>query len=804
MAGKSKMMPTSPLSVILRHLLADLRPGGDGMTDGELLARFLGSRDEDALAALVRRHAPMVWGVCRRHLNHHDAEDAFQATFLVLVRKAVDVPRQAVANWLYGVARQTAVRLRTTRAIRGRRETQVLNMPEPTVTEVRDADWYSVLDEELGRLPHHYRGVIVQCDLEGMTRKEAAQQLGIPEGSVASRLARARMLLANRLTRRGVVFSGGSVAAAFRSWSASASAPPPLVASTIKAASLCAAGQTATGVISANVAALGEGMVRAMFLAKVKTVTCALALTVLVGLGGAALVSGSGRLPMAGAETTSQDEDEVKPAVEAQKLVRQLGSPSFANRQAADEALTKMGAAAATSVRTGMADADLEIAKRCEAIWPRLWQTEIAQPEADRLAGYDHPLWIRFRKVAGDDASSRTLFAELAADLRWFEKLEAINAEPTKAADAYATELKERVERLNQGWREAEAAAGFRTGLITPRSGYPTRVEFATLLFLGTFPSTAAVTYRGTGHHDSASHSMVFALGQAQTPAMRRLFAAWLETRMDHGAIQLGLSQVVRFPISEVLPAARKHAASAELPSGTRALALLVIARLGGAEDLPLLKRAFADTRVWYTTKLASGTANERTIEVQVGDIAVGSALWIYGQRAADFGFPMAEMFKNHPDTLAQYGMLGFLDHDTRQAAHKKAEAWLDEHKNDKATRYRVKDWQGLFDGKATEHWKTEGQVTIEDGLLKIGDDKGGSIVTTARFARGSLSFVYRQAGDAKAMLTWRGEEYALSPARQGWTNDGYEQDTKGEWPIRIVAPPGTTLWLREIAYRPY
>src|SRR5213078_2918920 len=124
-------MPTSPLNVVLQHLLADTGPDGGGMTDGELLARFLGSRDDCALAALVQRHASMVWGVCRRLLDHHDAEDAFQATFLVLVRKATSVPEHAVANWLYGVARQTAIRLRATAAKRGRREIQVLNMPEP-------------------------------------------------------------------------------------------------------------------------------------------------------------------------------------------------------------------------------------------------------------------------------------------------------------------------------------------------------------------------------------------------------------------------------------------------------------------------------------------------------------------------------------------------------------------------------------------------------------------------------------------------------------------------------------------------
>jgi RNA polymerase sigma factor (sigma-70 family) len=269
-------MPTSPLTVVIRHLLAHVGPDGGGLTDGDLLARFLGSRDKDALAALVRRHAPMVWGVCSRLLhNHHDVEDAFQATFLVLVRKAADVPRQAVANWLYGVARQTAVRLRAMAAKRGRRERQVVSMPEPTASEARDTDLHAVLDEEVSRLPDHYRCVLILCDLEGRTRKEAARQLGIPEGSVASRLARARAFLAKRLTWRGIVLSGSVMVAL-----SAASAPPALVASTIQVASLLAAGQAA-GIVTAKVAALTDGVVQAMFVTKIKSV---LAVVLLAGL----------------------------------------------------------------------------------------------------------------------------------------------------------------------------------------------------------------------------------------------------------------------------------------------------------------------------------------------------------------------------------------------------------------------------------------------------------------------------------------------------------------------------------------
>src|SRR5262245_42272527 len=198
-------MPTRQMNKIVQQLYraAGVWDGAE-FTDGQLLERFVSCREEAALAALVRRHGAMVWGVCRRVLgNYHDAEDAFQATFLVLVRKAASVvPREMVANWLHGVARQTALKARATAAKRKDRERQVAEMPEPTAAEQGPwRDLRPLLDEALRRLPARYRAVIVLCDLQALTRQEAARQLGVPEGTVAGWLARARTMLAKRLTR---------------------------------------------------------------------------------------------------------------------------------------------------------------------------------------------------------------------------------------------------------------------------------------------------------------------------------------------------------------------------------------------------------------------------------------------------------------------------------------------------------------------------------------------------------------------------------------------------------------------------
>jgi len=162
-------MATSELSRVLQTLRrATLLPEEASLSDGQLLESYVRSRAEAAFAALVSRHGPMVWGVCRRVLHcHQDAEDAFQATFLVLVRKAASVvPRELVANWLYGVAHQTALKARALTARRQSREKQVLAMPEPALEQqdLRDG-LQPLLDQELGRLPDKYRALIVLCDL---------------------------------------------------------------------------------------------------------------------------------------------------------------------------------------------------------------------------------------------------------------------------------------------------------------------------------------------------------------------------------------------------------------------------------------------------------------------------------------------------------------------------------------------------------------------------------------------------------------------------------------------------------------
>jgi RNA polymerase sigma factor (sigma-70 family) len=244
------------------------------LSDAQLLDRFLARREGAVFEAIVRRHGPMVWGVCRRVLrDHHDAEDAFQATFLVLARRAASVmPPERLGNWLYGVAYQTARKARATRAKRRAREGQVPDVPEPMAApdDARD-ELVESLDRELSRLPEKFRIPIVLCDLEGRTHQEAASQLGWPIGTVSSRLSRGRSMLARRLSQRSTPLSVGLLAEFLTQESASARVPTQLIGPTARAASLLAAGGAVmAGVVPAAVDTLTGEVLKMMLFSKLK------------------------------------------------------------------------------------------------------------------------------------------------------------------------------------------------------------------------------------------------------------------------------------------------------------------------------------------------------------------------------------------------------------------------------------------------------------------------------------------------------------------------------------------------------
>ncbi len=273
----------------LRHLVRSLRESAGsaagGVGDAELLDRFARGRDEAAFELLLYRHGPMVLAVCRRFLREpHDVEDAFQATFLALVRKAGSVRRgDALGGWLHRVACRVALRLRGDRARRAGREqagVEQVTAPPPRDWGAAD-DLRGVLDEEVNRLPERQRAAFVLCCLEGKTGREAARQLGCSPGTVSSRLTRAREVLRRRLVRRGLAPAAvTAVALGGEAWAAVV--PTVLVASTLKVSISFAAGTALPG----RAASLAEGVLRAMFLSKVRLGTLVVLLAVALAAGG--------------------------------------------------------------------------------------------------------------------------------------------------------------------------------------------------------------------------------------------------------------------------------------------------------------------------------------------------------------------------------------------------------------------------------------------------------------------------------------------------------------------------------------
>ena len=273
----------SPLLRQLNRLLESRQ--ADGLSDAELLERFAERGDEAAFEVLVWRHGPMVHGLCRRLLRRtEDADDAFQAAFLILVRKARSVSNRAsLASWLYKVTYRVALEARAREAKHAAAPADGDIADRETADDVCRRDLERAVAEEVDRLPEKYRLPVVLCYLSGQTTEEAARRLGCPRGTVLSRLAAARQRLRCRLVRRGVAPAAAAEEALERKATA---APAVLVGATVRAAAWMAAGRAGgAGIVSGSVLSLTEGALKAMFVKKLKWAAAVLAAAALVGGG---------------------------------------------------------------------------------------------------------------------------------------------------------------------------------------------------------------------------------------------------------------------------------------------------------------------------------------------------------------------------------------------------------------------------------------------------------------------------------------------------------------------------------------
>jgi RNA polymerase sigma factor (sigma-70 family) len=305
-------MANGRLSPVIRHLRRLVRPkAGDGFSDAHLLERFVHHGDEAAFELLLWRHGPMVWGLCRRILHdHHEAEDAFQATMLVLARKAGSIGHyHSVASWLYKVAYRIALRARAGSGRRARLEKQLRLLPrsEGFRDPEHPADLRQVIDEELIRLPEKYRAPVVLCYLQNKTNEEAAKLLRWPVGTVKTRLLQAREFLGQRLRRRGMTLSGAALAAVLAPPAAEAALPAGLLNATLGAAFVVPAAKVgALGLVSTRGILLMEGALKAMFFTKLKIAAAVLLVAGTAGTGVGLVSYHSLAAGQAGADNKSQ------------------------------------------------------------------------------------------------------------------------------------------------------------------------------------------------------------------------------------------------------------------------------------------------------------------------------------------------------------------------------------------------------------------------------------------------------------------------------------------------------------------
>jgi RNA polymerase sigma factor (sigma-70 family) len=337
-------MAHTPLANVLQYIRGlTVPPTTCEASDGQLLERFATRHEEAAFATLLRRHGPMVLGVCRRTSRHEqDAEDAFQATFLLLARNPGSIrQRESVSSWLHGVAYRLAVRARTQAAHRNRCERRQADMYQSGPNS--EAAWrelQTVLDEELKNLPEKYRAVLVLCCLEDHTIEQARRHLGCPLGTVRSRLARARQLLRHRLARRGMTLSIGALAIALAASAAEAALPAHLLQSTFTAALRRAANGAAE--VSGPIAHLIEGGPLTMIGNKLK-ITMALLLAVSLAALGAGVLTHQAQADRSGERRATASERRRPPSSASRPQGKENTPKPETNPQAPAETMVVTG-----------------------------------------------------------------------------------------------------------------------------------------------------------------------------------------------------------------------------------------------------------------------------------------------------------------------------------------------------------------------------------------------------------------------------------------------------------------------------
>jgi RNA polymerase sigma factor (sigma-70 family) len=691
--------------------LARLASPAPAASDAQLLRSFTASQGDDAFAELVRRHGPMVLAVCRRMLSDtHDAEDAFQATFLVLARKAGSVRGTNVAGWLYGVAVRTA---RGVRVMRDRRRKhsergpgtrdrgQESGDPAPD-TALVVTEQAAIIDEELTKLPAHLRAAIVACEVRGLSRKQAAAELDIPEGTLSSRLAAAKRKLAERLSARGL--AGAVVLAA-------ALAPATVSAVLLESTALTVRG-AAGSVAGAAASAVMKGMLFDQLRALV-LVGAVLVAGVCAGLGMTGPAEGPPGKAVAPAPRPVEDP--------AAMLVKQLASEDFATRESAEKELRKLGPKAERALKAGLKSEDPEIRARCAKILAEVRKDALDalvktfDPAAENQP--DHPIWTRFKAIAGNTGASRELFARILKNAEWLRRLDAAETGPEAAAVQYREAILEVGRRYHSC-----ASVSFRI-YVWPCD---TAVEVVYLLFLGSFTGTEtaqppkdpdANLYSGGESRIHYARGLELALAgeeiapgplkdydaTAALPAdsnrvFAKLLAAWLVRRTDKTVLFNGFDRAVKHRAAEVLPAARKVAGDEKRGADERCGALRAVAQFGTpAADLPLFAALFDDrTAIILAPPPTGKSPGPRSRRLAVHDSAVALALLLCDQDPFEYGFAYAKgrfQRDNGRPLISGYEAesFGFPDEDARTAAHTKAKAFLAKQKTKNEFEEQVK-----------------------------------------------------------------------------------------------------------------